>query len=936
MSQLRLNINKYFPGLIFFGLSLILFMPLVVSPETVFPYVVGKSFWFKGITYFIAGFYLILLSANRSYLPDKSFLILIFSLFVLIQSVSGILGNSPVNSFWSNWERMEGVTDYFHWLILLIVSSSVLRKEKSWIKLLKINTFAGFIVAFLGLLEFFDIVIPIFFGLDIFPSVVNPDQSYTLGERVESTIGNPTYVASYLSLVSFISIGLIFREFQVKYKQSLRSTFLNFELNSKIFISVSLLGTIISIWTIMNSGSRASLIGIISGILFISVMLITTKSKLKNYLYGLLFLIGSITILFFISMNMIESQRNNLKNEVIKSSLPEELLGDNILYSFSNFEKGDGYNTNEEISNILNQLEFLSIFQDVEQSSNSLMDMKSLSEYIEENNLYPPSLNNEIYCSDEMMLYFWSTNRYSFKECTPIMKFISTFGTGVAYPFKSGFNIGEREYAWTIALKGFTSNPLFGVGPENFPVLHYKYLELEMSDNSPHLDRAHNRVLHTMATTGIFGVILLITLWISIMVIIIKKVITRKNNIFWIFLGSAFLSYAASSMFMFSVSSTYLQVILIISLLSKSSEINEIDNLKETEEEKFTKDSLTIVVTIISLISVILLVRSFVYIPFSTAKITPPLGSPKSVIEMQDNINKFPKLANYGRQEMFYILLRDYNDMLSLSEGQGNFAESYNSLKNLISQEYSKAIEIEPDHFNIHFSAASLFLGLSKFEADNLIRAEEILQRMERLSPNSVQTLEIKIRLALLRNEDINAEKLITTWREVMPYQFKNFWDENLAIAKGELIPQIEVDCKNEMYPSDKPQFDDANLLYTEELGGGLVVGIKKDAPEDAKKVLPGTIVEMNYTGWLPDGCIFDSSYLPGMNPLSFLVGSGQAIEGIEESLIKLRKGNIARIAIPAEKAYGPNGVSGLIPPNSPIYFEVEILDVEETGEKID
>ena len=143
MSQLRLNIDKYFPGLIFFGLSLILFMPLVVSPETVFPYVVGKSLWFKGIIYCIAGFYLILLTSNRSYIPDKSFLILIFSLFVLIQALSGLTGSSPVNSFWSNWERMEGVTDYFHWLILLIVSSSVLRKEKSWIKLLKINTYVG-------------------------------------------------------------------------------------------------------------------------------------------------------------------------------------------------------------------------------------------------------------------------------------------------------------------------------------------------------------------------------------------------------------------------------------------------------------------------------------------------------------------------------------------------------------------------------------------------------------------------------------------------------------------------------------------------------------------------------------------------------------------------------------------------------------------------
>ena len=935
MSQFRLFIDKYFPNLIFFGISLILFMPLVVSPETVYPYVVGKSFWFKGIVYFIAGFYLVLISTNKSYLPDKSFLILIFSSFVLIQAISGLVGSSPVNSFWSNWERMEGVTDYFHWLILLIVSSSVLRKEKSWIKLLKINTYAGFTVSLLGLLEFFNIVIPIFFGLDIFPSVVNPAESYTLGERVESTIGNPTYVASYLSIISFISIGLIIREFQINFIESFKNTYIKLELNSKIFVWSSISGVIVSLWTILNSGSRASLIGILFGVLFLCSMLLITKKQFRKYLFGVLIFTLSLVVIFFITMNIIESQRNDLKNNIVKKYIPEIFLGDEISYSFSNYDGGDGYNSNQEISNILNDLEFLKIFQDAERSTNSVMNMKGLSDYIEENNIYPQK-DNELYCSDEMMLYFWITNRYSFKECTPVMKLISIFGTGFSYPFKSGLNIGERQYAWTIALKGFASNPIFGIGPENFPILHYKYLELGMSDDSPHLDRAHNRFLHTISTTGIFGGVILITLWVTVLSLIIKKVLSRKNNIFWILIGSAFISYVISSMFMFSVSSTYLQIILIVSFLSRSSEIKENPVVKENNEERFTKDSITIVTGVISLIVVILLIRSFVYIPFSAAKVTPPLGSPKSVVEMQDNINRFPKLANYGRQEMFYILLRDYNQMLETSQEQGKFAENYNSLKTLISQEFSKAIETEPDHFNIHFAVASLYLGLSKYELANLDRVTEILEDMERLSPNSVQTLEIKIRMALLRNEDVNAEKLINVWRDVMPYQFKTFWDENLAIAKGELIPEIEVDCKNDQYPSDKPQFDDSNLLYTNELDGGVIVGIKEEASDGAKRVLPGTVVKMNYTGWLPDGCIFDSSFLPGMNPLSFLVGSGIAIPGIEESLITLKVGNIARIVIPSEKAYGPNGVSGLIPPNSPIYFEVEILDVEVTGEKID
>ena len=516
------------------------------------------------------------------------------------------------------------------------------------------------------------------------------------------------------------------------------------------------------------------------------------------------------------------------------------------------------------------------------------------------------------------------------------MKFVSIFGPGISYPFKSGFNINDREYAWEIAIKGFLSKPLLGVGPENFPILHYKYLDLSMSDDKPHLDRAHNRILHVLSTSGIFGGISLIALWTTILFLLMKKIFSSKFYIFWIMLSSAFISYAVSSMFIFPVSSTYLQIVLIISLLSKSSTLKDISNVEENNEERFTKDSISVVTSVITFAVVIILVRSFVYIPFEAAKVTPPLGKPSSVIEIQENINKFPKLANYGRQELFYILIRDYDQMLSNASSQGNFAESYNSLKILIEQEYNAAINIEPDNFNIHFAAASLYLSLSKFEASNIDKVSLIINEMERLSPNSVQTLEIKIRMALLRNDDVEAEKLIINWRESMPYQVKGFWDENLAITKGELIPDVELNCKNEQYPSDKPQFDDSNLLYTNELEGGVVVGIKKEAPEDAPKILPGTIVKMDYVGWLPTGCLFDSSFLPGMNPLSFLVGNNQAIPGIEESLLTLKKGNVARIVIPPEKAYGTNGISGLIPPNSPLYFEVEILDVQVTGEKID
>ena len=355
----------------------------------------------------------------------------------------------------------------------------------------------------------------------------------------------------------------------------------------------------------------------------------------------------------------------------------------------------------------------------------------------------------------------------------------------------------------------------------------------------------------------------------------------------------------------------------------------EIDLSKESKDQSFAKDSLAISLVIILPIITILVIRAYVATPFQSAKITPPLGAPKSLIEAQDNINTFEPLSNYGRQEILYIIGRDYEEMLSVAEQSGNFAEQYTALKDLVSQEYNKAIEVEPNNFNIHFAASSVYLGLSNYDANNLNIAQDILKKLEELSPNSVQTLEIKIRVALLMNDPITAEPLIENWRKVMPGEFINFWDQSLGIIKGEIIPEWETNCRNREYPADKPTFEDSNILYSNELDNGVIVGIKQEIAEGAFPIAPGAVVTLDYTGWLSNGCIFDSSYLPGVNTLTFKTGTGLAIPGFESGILNLGEGSIARIAIPPEMGYGAIGVRGLIPPNETIYFEVKIIKVD-------
>ncbi len=92
------------------------------------------------------------------------------------------------------------------------------------------------------------------------------------------------------------------------------------------------------------------------------------------------------------------------------------------------------------------------------------------------------------------------------------------------------------------------------------------------------------------------------------------------------------------------------------------------------------------------------------------------------------------------------------------------------------------------------------------------------------------------------------------------------------------------------------------------------------------KKVPLGATVLVHYTGRLADGTKFDSSVDRG-KPFKFVVGIGRVIRGWDEGIIKMKKGQKAIITCPPDYAYGPQGIQGVIPPNSTLIFEVELLD---------
>lgn len=163
-----------------------------------------------------------------------------------------------------------------------------------------------------------------------------------------------------------------------------------------------------------------------------------------------------------------------------------------------------------------------------------------------------------------------------------------------------------------------------------------------------------------------------------------------------------------------------------------------------------------------------------------------------------------------------------------------------------------------------------------------------------------------------------------------------NDFDANVIFDKILVEKQKEESEKISQFVSKMNAFKEKGI----KLKSGLVIYTKEKGK--GKKPKKGQVIQAHYTGMLENGKIFDTSvediakqayiFNPQRpyNPIDFSVGAGQVILGWDEGFMNINEGTKAILFIPSDLAYGQREIPGVIPANSNLIFEVELVKIKK------
>lgn len=231
------------------GIFVIPFVPLIISGAMFFPFITGKNFVFRIIVELLVGGWAILAILDKAYRPKFSWLLVSVLSFVGIIALADIFGANPFKSFWSNFERMEGLLTLLHLSGYFVVAGIMLNTEKLWGRFWNTSVVVSAIVGIYGLLQI--------------AGKITINQG---GARLDATFGNASYLAIYMLFHIFITAFLL-----VRYRGILWVKYL--------YGAVIILQFVILYFT----ATRGAILGLVGGVFLTTLLIALFEKKRKIF-----------------------------------------------------------------------------------------------------------------------------------------------------------------------------------------------------------------------------------------------------------------------------------------------------------------------------------------------------------------------------------------------------------------------------------------------------------------------------------------------------------------------------------------------------------------------------------------------------------------------------------------------------------------------------
>lgn len=251
-----------------------------------FPFVSGRVYTFRLLVEVSLFFWLLLIARRPEFRPRlKNPIILGVLLFLLGLVVTALAGVDPVRSFFSNIERADGIIEFSHWILFLLMISSVIRRPKEWMA--SLGVFIG-VAAAVALYAW---------SLHFLPET-NP---YHEG-RIAGFFNNPSYLGAFM-LFAVGMTSLLWGQLASRKSKPI-SWWQHVIFGGLILFFIA---------TLVQSGTRGAYLGFVAGLVLFTILALIflrqTKRKLALAAAGLslITLLGITSIFVFKEANFVKS-----------------------------------------------------------------------------------------------------------------------------------------------------------------------------------------------------------------------------------------------------------------------------------------------------------------------------------------------------------------------------------------------------------------------------------------------------------------------------------------------------------------------------------------------------------------------------------------------------------------------------------------------------